>query len=222
MKKLTLLVLASITIILTSCNVEDIVSDLTNGKITAKEKLGEVMNLAKSEFAADAKLSAIYGSQINPQGEADLLNTKTISNFIYVVQSDSLQTNDFYVPVYAAGPIKSPVRPETMLSFIKDTTAKNVMSTILSTLASVHISPSAQYSDSPGVLADLSVRDDVKNFQAVNPGYSTDMFLLPSKSIDSTRVLNSADWIVNFYSDSSSLVLWINSTSGEVKNLSDL
>lgn len=47
------------------------------------------------------------------------------------------------------------------------------------------------------------------------------MFLVPSKSIDTTlTVNNSADWIINFYSDSKSLVLWINSNSGVVTKLS--
>jgi hypothetical protein len=36
------------------------------------------------------------------------------------------------------------------------------------------------------------------------------MFLVPGKSIDTTlAVSNTADWIVNFYSSASSLVLWI-------------
>lgn len=48
------------------------------------------------------------------------------------------------------------------------------------------------------------------------------MFLLPSKSIDTTLTINnSADWIVNFYSSNKSLVLWINSNSGVVKTLSE-
>jgi hypothetical protein len=49
-----------------------------------------------------------------------------------------------------------------------------------------------------------------------------DMFLVPSKSIDSTSVSNSADWIVNFYGDTSSLVLWLSTESGNVKNLDEL
>jgi hypothetical protein len=54
-----------------------------------------------------------------------------------------------------------------------------------------------------------------------NNAAQIDMFLLPSKSIDTTlTVNNSADWIVNFYSSNKSLVLWIKSNSGVVTKLS--
>ena len=48
------------------------------------------------------------------------------------------------------------------------------------------------------------------------------MFLIPSKSIDTTSVTNSADWIVNFYSDTSSFVLWLHpgTASGTIDVLS--
>ncbi len=42
-----------------------------------------------------------------------------------------------------------------------------------------------------------------------NLGGKIDMFLIPSKSIDTTSISNTADWIVNFYGDTSSLVLWL-------------
>ena len=92
----------------------------------------------------------------------------------------------------------------------------------LSTLSTLSIDPAANYSDSPEALAILLPRIDVTNFRTSNPTSNIDMFLIPSKSIDSTSIVNSADWIVNFYGDSTSLVLWINSTSGEVKNLAEL
>ncbi len=109
-----------------------------------------------------------------------------------------------------------------MLSFVKDTTAQNVMGTLFGALSTISIDPAANYSDSPEALSILLQRVDVTTFRTVNPTSNIDMFLVPSKSIDSTSVVNSADWIVNFYGDSTSLVLWINSSSGEVKNLAGL
>jgi hypothetical protein len=47
------------------------------------------------------------------------------------------------------------------------------------------------------------------------------MFLVPSKSLDSTFAA-SADWIVNFYNQSTSLTMWLNSGTGEIKNLNEL
>ncbi|MCZ6701755.1 MAG: hypothetical protein O6940_01800 [Ignavibacteria bacterium] len=205
-----------------SCDVADLLNEPSDGKITAKEKLGEVMDKARSDFSQDAQLASIYGREVNTDGEIDLLNTTSFNVFIYVMQSDSLQSNEFYVPVFKAGPVRSPVNFETMLSLIKNSTAKNVMETVFGTLATVSIDPSASYSDSPEVLNILLPRPDVTAFRNINPTSMIDMFLVPGKSIDTTNVINSADWIVNFYSDTSSIVLWINSASGAVKNLSEL
>jgi len=212
-----------LTIISVSCNVDDIVSEFGNGKITAKEKLGEVMNAAKTGFAQDAQLASIYGREVNTAGEIDLLNTNSFNAFVYVVQSDSLQTNEFYVPVYGFGPVKTPNVFSTILSFIRDTTAKNIIEAALGTLSTVAIDPSAIYSDSPEVLEILLAIHDVKTFRVLNPDSKIDMFLLPSKSInDSLGIANTADWVVNFYSSTSSIVLWRSSSSGIVRNLSDL
>ncbi len=222
MKKYQLIIILLIVFTSVSCDIENIINDLQDGKITAKEKLEDVMTKAKSDFSQDALLASIYGREVSTSGEIDLLNTDSFNAFVYVVQSNSLQSNEFYVPVFGSGPIKSPINFEMMLSFIKDSSAKNIMGTVLGTLAGVAIDPSSNYSDSPEVLNLLLPRGDVNTFRTANPDSKIDMFLVPGKSIDSTSVINSADWIVNFYSNNNSLVLWINSESGEVKNLSDL
>lgn len=222
MKKYHSIIIPLIVFTIISCDIENIIDDLQDGKITAKEKLVEVMNKAKSDFAQDALLASIYGREVSTSGEIDLLNTDSFNAFVYVVQSNSLQTNGFYIPVFGSEPIKSPVNFETMLSFIKNSSAKDIMETVFSTLAGAAIDPSANYSDSPEVLNLLLPRNDVSSFRTLNLNSKIDMFLIPGKSIDSTAVVNSADWIVNFYSNNSSLVLWINSESGEIKNLSDL
>ena len=222
MKFPIIIVTVLISLSLIACDVEGLLNEPPNGKITAKEKLGEVMDKARSDFSQDAQLASIYGREVSADGEIDLLNTSSFNAFVYVVQSDSLQSNEFCVPVFKAGPVKSPVNFGTMLSFIKNSNAKNVMETVFAALASVSIDPSASYSDSPEVLNILLPRADVTAFRNINPTSVIDMFLVPGKSIDSTNVINSADWIVNFYSDTSSIVLWINSGSGAVKNLSEL
>lgn len=186
--------------------------------ITAKEKLNDVLQKARLDFASDAKLSAIYGWNVDLFGKVDLL--KTNNAFVYVVQSNQLQSNEFYVPVFAAGPIKSPINFSTMLSFIKDSTAGNILGQVFNRLSTLAIDPNANYKDSPATI-DTALVHGGNNFLAQNTGCKIDMFLLPSKSIDTTLVLNnSADWIVNFNSSNKSLVLWINSNSGVVTKLS--
>jgi hypothetical protein len=189
-----------------------------DSEITAKEKTDDVLQKARLDFSPDAKLSSIYGWNVDLFGNVDLLQTDNA--FVYVVQSNNLQSNEFYVPVFAAGPIKSPINFTTMLSFIKDTTAGNILGIVFNRLATLAIDPNANYKDSPATI-DTALVHGGNIFLSQNTGAKVDMFLLPSKSIDTTLSLNnSADWIVNFYSNSKSLVLWINSNSGAVTKLS--
>lgn len=189
-----------------------------DSEITAKEKVDDVLQKARLDFATDARLSAIYGWNVDLLGNVDLLQTDNA--FVYVVQSNNLQSNEFYVPVFAAGPVKSPINFTTMLSFIKDTTAGNILGNAFNRLATLAIDPAANYKDSPATI-DTALVHGGNVFISQNAGAKVDMFLLPSKSIDTTLALNnSADWIVNFYSSNKSLVLWINSNSGVVTKLS--
>lgn len=223
MKFISLTLIFLIAFVLISCKVEDIISELGQSKITAKQEVGSVLNKAKSEFAADAKLASIYGREVNSSGEVDLLQTSSFNAFVYVVQSDSLQENEFYVPVYQSAPVKSPVNFNTMLSFIKDSSAKSIMETVFGTLSGVAIASGVQYDDSPAVISKMLARNDVQTFRTLNPESKIDMFLVPGKSIDTTNVNNTADWIVNFYGDTSSLVLWLHpgTSSGTIDVLSN-
>jgi hypothetical protein len=222
MKTVNIILKAFIIFILISCNVEELVTEIGNEKITAKEKIGAVINTATSNFASDAELSVIYGREVDTEGKVDLLNTSSVNAFVYVVQSDSLQSNEFYVPVIGSNPVKSPVNFNTMLSFIKNTTAKNIMETVFGTLATVSVSASAVYDDSPQVLNKMFSRSDVTSFRSANPESKIDMFLVPGKSLD-TNFVNTADWIVNFYGDTSSLVLLLHpgNSTGTIDILSD-
>jgi hypothetical protein len=189
------------------------------GTITAKQKVDEVLQAARINFAADAQLSAIYGWNVDENGNVDLLATDNA--YVYVVQSDQKQENAFYVPVFAAGPIKSPINFTTMLSLVKDSTAGKILDKVFGRLSTLAIDPNANYKDSPATL-DTALTHGGTNFMTQNIGSKIDMFLLPSKSIDTTlTVNNSADWIVNFYSDTKSLVLWIRSDNGQVIPLSE-
>jgi hypothetical protein len=190
-----------------------------DSEITAKEKVDDVLQKARLDFASDAKLSAIYGWNVDLLGKIDLLETNNA--FVYVVQSNNLQSNEFYVPVFAAGPVKSPINFSTMLSFVKDTTAGNIIGSVFNRLSTLAIDPNANYKDSPAAI-DTALVHGGNIFISQNSGVRVDMFLVPSKSIDTTLALNnSADWIVNFYSSNKSLVLWINSNSGVVTKLSE-
>lgn len=223
MRKTKILLFVFLILILLSCNVDDLVTDIGKEEITAKEKIGAVVNIAKTNFAADAELSAIYGREVNTGGKIDLRNLSSVSAFVYVVQSDSLQLNEFYVPLIGSDPQRSPVNFNTMLSFIKNNSAKSIMETVFGALSTVSINASAVYDDSPQVMTKMLSRSDVTSFRSANPNSKIDMFLVPSKSIDSTNINNSADWIVNFYADTSSLVLWLHpgNSSGDIDLLSD-
>jgi hypothetical protein len=200
--------LVLLLILIAACNPEDLISEFGDSIITAKSKLGEVLNTAKSNFTQDAKLAAIYGLNVNNKGQVDLLKP-TDNAFVYVVQSDSAQLNEFYIPVYNSYPVKSPVNFSTMLTFVKDAQAQNILGSVFGRLAEVNISTSASYDDSPQVIEKMLTRGDVTTFRSANADGKIDMFLIPSKSIDTTSITNTADWIVNFYGDTSSLVLWL-------------
>jgi hypothetical protein len=222
MRTANITLLAFIIFILLSCDVDELINEIADEKITAKEKISAVINTAKSNFAADAELAAIYGREVDSEGKIDLFNTSSVSAFVYVVQSDSLQSNEFYVPVIGSDPIKSPIDFNTILSFIKNNSAKNIMETVFGTLATVSISASAVYDDSPQVLNRMLSRSDVTFFRSANLDSKIDMFLLPGKSLD-TNFTNTADWIANFYGDTSSLVLWLHpgNSTGDIDLLSD-
>ncbi|MBS4032929.1 MAG: hypothetical protein KGZ85_00570 [Ignavibacterium sp.] len=209
MRKYIFLVLISLLVIISGCDKDEIINNLIDSKITATEKLGEVLTKARADFSGDALLAAIYGRDVSTTGEVDLANNSSLSTFVYVVQSDQLQSNEFYVPVFGAGPVKSPVNFSTMLSFIKDTTASTVMGTVFGKLATVGIDPAAAYDDSPQAIS-KALNAGGNAFMNQNTGSKIDMFLVPGKSIDTTlTVSNTADWIMNFYSENKSLVLWI-------------
>ena len=166
---------------------------------------------------------------VNNEGKIDLLKP-TDNAFVYIVQSDSVaavnssEANQFYVPVYNSTPIRSPITFGTMLTLIKDQGASEIMDRIFGKLATISIDASASYDDSPQVLSKMFARSDVSTFRTNNPDTKIDMFLLPSKSIDSTSINNSVDWIVNFYGTNTSLVLWLPpvTINGTIKNLNEL
>ena len=212
--KLNFKVVFLFLLFLSGCKTDELVNELANSEITAKSEVGEVISTARTNFTNDANLTAIYGLNVNSNGKIDLLKP-TENAFIYVVQSDSDQTNEFYVPVFNSSPIKSPVNFNDMLSLVKDSQAKNILGFVFGKLSTIHVDPSVNYADSPEVLNKMFARSDVTSFRTLNPGVKTDMFLIPSKSIDTTSVSNSADWVVNFYGDNTSLVLWLHpGTSG--------
>lgn len=216
------LIPVSILFLIMACNPEELISEFGDSIITAKSKVGEVLNKAQSDFAVDARLASIYGLNVSNKGEVDLLKP-TENAFVYVVQSDSEMTNEFYIPVYNSGPVKSPINFNDMLSFIKDQQAKDILSLALNKLSGINISASVSYDDSPQIINTMLARADVTTFRSANPDSKIDMFLIPSKSIDTLNVRNDADWIVNFYGESSSLVLWLHpgTVNGDITVLSN-
>ncbi|MBZ0183250.1 MAG: hypothetical protein K8F60_12410 [Melioribacteraceae bacterium] len=216
MKKLIILLLA-LTVV--SCDPEEVVNSLDDvgiaSSVTAKQSADDVLLEARTDYSSDAQLAGIYGWNVNRNGKVDLLSTS--SAFVYIVQSDIKQENEFYVPVYLAGPVKSPINFSTMLSFVNDENAKEKMNGVFGLLAQQGIDPSANYLDSPTALDEVFSISEVNTFYNANPNAKIDMFLVPSKTIDIiSGIVNSADWIVHIYTASESKVYWLNSGTGIV------
>lgn len=208
--------LFSILFLINACKPEDLISEFGDSIITAKSRVGEVLSTAKTDFASDAKLAAIYGLNVSSEGEVDLLRP-TENAFIYAVQSDSSLTNEFYVPVYNSNPVKSPINFTDMLSFIKNQQAKDILGLAFNKLSELNLAASVSYDDSPQIINLMLARSDVAAFRSSNPDGKIDMFLIPSKSIDTLNVRNDADWVINFHGEFSSLVLWLHpGTAGGV------
>jgi hypothetical protein len=215
-KKLIILLLA-LTVV--SCDPEEVVNSLDDvgiaSSVTAKQSADDVLLEARTDYSSDAQLAGIYGWNVNRNGKVDLLSTS--SAFVYIVQSDIKQENEFYVPVYLAGPVKSPINFSTMLSFVNDENAKEKMNGVFGLLAQQGIDPSANYLDSPTALDEVFSISEVNTFYNANPNAKIDMFLVPSKTIDIiSGIVNSADWIVHIYTASESKVYWLNSGTGIV------
>ena len=211
-----LLTLLIISLVLFSCDEDDNpLETVLNSDVTAKESIAQVLEKAREDFASDAQLAGIYGLNVNLDGEVSLLDP-TESIFVYIVQSDSKQQNKLYIPVYGAGPIESPIDFETMLNLVNDAEAKGKIEEALGTLSGVSITDINRFDDSPtAVTQALGWNGSAGSAFYNNNDARIDLFLMPSKSIDLTEgIVNSADWIVNFYSSNESLVLWINSGTG--------
>ena len=218
MKKFAYLIIG---LLLISCE-ESVTPPDPHAYTTAKANIDDVRGAAQNTFSADAQLAGIYGRNVSTSGEVDLLNTASLNAFVYIMQSSAVGGNEFYVPVYLAGPVKSPIDFNTMLSYIKDSTAKSTVAGAISFLATMFIYPDADYEDSPAVLSTLLTRDDVIQFRNSHANSQIDMFLFPGKAIDpDSGLINSADWVVNFYGDTESLVLWQNTVTGLVTVLSN-
>mgnify|MGYP001163346703 CR=1 FL=1 len=217
--KLMKIVMLSLSVFLfSSCN-EEILQQIIDSEYTAKESLQQVLNVAKNDFAPDAKLAMIYGLNVNQKGEINLKKpTETI--FVYAIQSDSKQETALYVPVFGAGPVRSPIGFNDMLGLIKDQTAAQTMGTVFGLLSSVAISASAQYDDSPWAVSKALANTHGAAFVNANPSYKIDLYLIPSKTLSFAGVIDGADWIVNLKSGNQSLVLWINSGTGIVSKIS--
>ncbi len=219
MRKIILLFVLAILLFSASCSEEDNpLNQVLDTKITAKESVASVLQEARQGFSTDAQLAMIYGRNVGTDGQIDLTNFSSVRAFVYVVQSDSKQSNEFYVPVFGAGPVKSPINFNSMLGLINNDQAKNTMGTVFGTLSGAHVAPGASYLDSDQSIS-IAMSNGGSAYMNANTGTQIDMFLVPSKSININGLVDSADWIVHFYSSNTSLVLWINSGTGIVTEL---
>jgi hypothetical protein len=211
MKKiLTIFVLA---LAFAYCKKSDNPLDSVDSTITAREQVAEVVAKAREDFAPDSKLAIIYGRNVQKSGDIDLL-TPTESQFIYGVQSDSKSGNEFYIPVFGAGPVKSPLNFTDLLNTIKDTTAKGIIGKVFQQLSKVSIEDNTAWIDSPQLI-NVGLNNGGNTFITSNNDTQIDMLLVPGVSIDLTYIDYKAIWIINFHNSSKSLVLLIDAVSGK-------
>lgn len=207
-----------IALLFTACSEEENPTNILDSTITAKQKTSEIITAGQQDMASDAQLSAIYGRNVATDGTIDLLKPQD-NIFVYAVNSASTSSTEFYIPVYGLSPVQSPLDFNSVLSVVQDTTASNILEGAFALLSNTSISTSATYPDSPEAMS-TALQNGGSAFMSQNSGTRIDMYLFPSKSIDSTGVQNSADWIVSFNSSSSSLVLWLNTGTGVVTTIS--
>jgi len=218
MKKyiLLLIVIAAFS----SCKDEDNPLEVIDNTVTVKQNAEDVVEEAKDSWASDAKLSAVYGWNVNQSGEVDLLNPSG-NAFVYICQSSSKSSNEFYVPVYAAGPVKSPINFSTIISAVKDTNAANIFGKAFSQLSKLSIAEDAVWVDSPEVLNSANTNGG-SSFTSINPNTRIDMILLPSMKLVDSSLSASTAWIVNYIGSSKSLVLLIDGSNGNfITKISD-
>lgn len=218
MKKCILVILMILTI--NSCKDEDNPLDVLDSTITAKQNASAVVQEAKESYSSDAKLTAVYGWNVDQNGEIDLLDPSS-NAFVYIMQSSSKSSNEFYVPVYAAGPVKSPINFSTIIGAVKDTTAASVLGKAFAQLSKISISENAQWVDSPEVLRSANSHGG-SAFSSSNPNTRVDMILLPSMQLVDSSYAASTAWIVNYIGASNSLVLLIDGSNANfITKISD-
>lgn len=208
--KILLIILTAF--IFASCN-EDNPVEIIDSTITALEELDDVLGKARSDYSVDAKLAVIYGRNVSREGEVDLLKP-TESAFIYGVQSDQKSGNEFYIPVYGAGPVKSPLNFTTIIGAVKDTNAKDILGKAFEQLSKVSVEEVIIKTDSKDAL-NTGANNGGNGFISTNSGTKIDMILLPGISIDDQYASIKVVWVIHYFNDSRSLVLLIDATNGK-------
>ena len=209
MKKLFYVLIAISALSFFSCSGDDNpIGEILGTTITAKSKIVDVQTSARTNFASDAKISAIYGRNVGKEGKVDLLNIDSLTAFVYVVSSVSKGATEVYFPVPVYGAMKSPIGLDDMLSLINDASARNTLSGMLDKVSSVSFEDAALTAsdDSPAAISKALNNSAGASFMSAHPNAKIDVLLVPSLSLYSGA---SADWVINLYTDSSSKVIWI-------------
>ncbi len=211
--KIKLLFILLISALFFSCNKDDVNQIEFKRYITAKDELAKVLEKAKNDFSSDAKLSGVYGRNVNNEGKIDLLDPQN-QMFFYSMQSNEKYSNEFYIPVYAAGPVKSPVQISQITEAVKDENTAAILTEALKGLAKVAIDENLNWIDSPEALR-VSNENGGINFIGPNQDSKIEMILIPSVNLQNRNIEASTIWIVNYHSENSSLILLIDAVNGK-------
>lgn len=214
MKKLILLLLAVLVFSFAGCE-DNPVEDILNTKVTAKKNVDAVKTKSKTDFSSDAQMSGIIGRNVSIDGTIDLIDFTSVKGFIYMMQSESKGSEQFYMPVFASDPVKLPFTLSDLLSLIDDPDSRERMEDVFALLSTVSISESAEYPDSDEAM-ERFLKAGGQDYVSANTNAKVDLFLVPSTTITLNGLQSSADWVCNFYGGNTSLTLWLNSGTGIV------
>jgi len=147
MSKLFLLMLIAVSLYSCSENSVNVINDIVNNKLTAKERLDSAYSQAQRKYSPSIELVMIFGKNVlydgTDAGKTDISATTVISDpnnigaWLYIFKKPGTDTLVVYTPNPVPGArncieLTSLFSTNTIISLIADTSARNIVSGALS------------------------------------------------------------------------------------------
>ncbi len=152
-----------LTVFISSCSTDDIINTVLRNEVTAKDRLSSAITQAHASYGANTNLVLIFGKNVKSNGTTELsaltaiTDPDSIGAWLYVFKSPS----DTSLRVYTPNPLPTATDCieltaffdiNTLIGFIQDTSARNIVSGALDIIISsnINITTSTSYlADSP-------------------------------------------------------------------------